>query len=134
MKDKLTAVLINSHLSNDPCISPFVDFDKAGSNITGIFCKEYQHKTPDGKNRKSKYIYLCSENELPVKPEGKWYQDIKALPAGWDKGPRGMGKNENENYKKIRIDLLIFLGELRKKQEQPKKKAMDKRDQTRSLY
>ena len=62
-----------------------MDFDKAGSNITGIFRKEYQHKTPDGKNRKSKYIYLCSENELPVKPEGKWYHDIKALPAGWDK-------------------------------------------------
>jgi hypothetical protein len=35
------------------------------------------------------------------------------LPAGWDKGPRGMG--ENKNYKKIRIDPLILLGELRKK-------------------
>ncbi len=39
-----------------------------------------------------------------------------------------MGKNENENYKKIRIDLLILLGELRKKQERPKKKAMDMRE------
>jgi hypothetical protein len=126
MKDELTAVHINSHLSNDPCYSPFVDFDKAGSNATGIFRKEYQYKTPDGKNCKSKYLYLCSENELPVKPEGKWYCDIKALHAGWDKGPRGMG--ENENYKKIRIDLLILLRELRKKQERPKKKAMDKRE------
>jgi hypothetical protein len=128
MKDELTAVLINSHLSKDPCYSPFVDFDKAGSNATGIFRKEYQYKTPDGKNCKSKYLYLCSENELPVKPEGKWYCDIKALHAGWDKGPRGMGENENENYKKIRIDLLILLRELRKKQERPKKKAMDKRE------
>jgi hypothetical protein len=128
MKDELTSVLINSHLSTDPCISPFVDFDKPGSNVSGIFRKEYQHKTPDGKNCKSKYIYLCSENEFPVKPEGKWYHDIKALPTGWDKGPRGMGENENENYKKIRIDLLILLRELRKKGERPKKKAMDKRE------
>jgi hypothetical protein len=88
-----------------------VDFDKAGSNITGIFRKEYQYKTPDGGNHKPKCIYLCSENKLPVKSECKWYHDIKALPVGWDKGPRGMG--DNENYKKIRIDIL--LGELRKK-------------------
>jgi hypothetical protein len=42
--DKLTAVCISSHLSNEPCFSPFVDFDKAGSNITGSFRKEYQSK------------------------------------------------------------------------------------------
>jgi hypothetical protein len=36
-KDELTAVLINSHLSHKPCFSHFVDFDEAGSNITGIF-------------------------------------------------------------------------------------------------
>jgi hypothetical protein len=29
-KDELTDVLINSHLSHDPCFSPFVDFDIVG--------------------------------------------------------------------------------------------------------
>jgi hypothetical protein len=49
MKDKLTGALINSHLSNDTCYSPFVDFDKVGSNINGIFCTDINTKHRTGR-------------------------------------------------------------------------------------
>ena len=58
-KDKLTAVCISSHLSNEPCFSPFVDFDKAGSNITGSFRKEYQSKHLMGRTKSQAWTQVA---------------------------------------------------------------------------
>jgi hypothetical protein len=125
-KDELTPNLIHKHISCDPCTGPGVDMTD-DFNTTGIFRRAYQFKDEAGTNIKSRYLFLCSNEETPPKPKPKqkWYADIQTLSLGWDKERRGLNENDPAKYNLIRERIIELLTELRKRSNKN-----DKNDKT----